>query len=81
MSSNAPFNNFCHKDYQRCRVGRQLYAAIESKALDLKLPRLVVEASITAKPFFQKMGFDVVQRQQVSCRGETFVNYAMVKPL
>jgi putative acetyltransferase len=72
---------YCHKDYQRCGVGRQLYAAIESKALALNLPRLFVEASITAKPFFQKMGFDVVQMQQVSCRGETFINYAMAKQL
>ncbi|NJR52247.1 MAG: GNAT family N-acetyltransferase [Leptolyngbyaceae cyanobacterium CSU_1_3] len=72
---------YCHKNYQRCGVGRQLYAAIESKALALKLSRLFVEASITAKPFFLRMGFAIVQPQTVTCRGETFINYVMEKVL
>jgi putative acetyltransferase len=72
---------YCHKDYQRCGVGRQLYSAIAQKAFDLKLDRLYTEASITAKPFFQRMGFSVVREQQVTCRGETFTNYAMEKIL
>ncbi len=82
LESNGHIDCFyCHKDYQRCGVGRQLYQAIESKASALNLRRLFVEASITAKPFFQKMGFEVVQMQQIDCRGETFVNYAMEKHL
>jgi putative acetyltransferase len=40
---------------------------------------LFTEASITAKPFFQRMGFSVVKEQEVSRRGETFINYAMEK--
>ncbi len=48
---------YCHKSYQRCGVGRQIYHAIETKAIELILRVLTTEASITAKPFFQKMGF------------------------
>jgi putative acetyltransferase len=70
---------YCHKNYQRCGVGRQLYEAIEAKAIELSLNRLFVEASITAKPFFERMGFLVVQEQKVTRRGETFVNYTMEK--
>lgn len=70
---------YCHKDYQRRGVGRQLYQSIEAKALDLKLYRLFVEASITAKPFFQRVGFAVVREQQVARRGIWFTNYAMEK--
>jgi putative acetyltransferase len=72
---------YCHKNYQRCGVGRQIYQAIEAKAVELSLNRLFVEVSITAKPFFQRMGFSVVQKQEVTCRGESFVNYVMEKSL
>lgn len=72
---------YCHKDYQRCGVGRKIYDAIEKKGLELGLKSLFTEASITAKPFFQNMGFMVLEAQQVSRRGETFINYAMTKTL
>jgi putative acetyltransferase len=72
---------YCHKDYQRCGVGSQIYRAIEAKALELSLERLFVEASITAKPFFQSMGFELIIEQQVFCRGQFFTNYAMEKRL
>ncbi len=72
---------YCHKDYQRCGVGRQIYQAIEVKALELTLDCLFVEASITAKPFFQRMGFSVVKAQQVNCRGQVLINYQMEKVL
>lgn len=70
---------YCHKDYQRCGVGRQIYRAIEAKAIELSLNRLFTEASITAKPFFQCMEFSVIKEQQVTRRGEVFINYAMEK--
>ncbi|CAN1212454.1 N-acetyltransferase domain-containing protein [Tumidithrix helvetica PCC 7403] len=72
---------YSHKNHQRCRVGSQIYRAIEAKAVDLGLCRVFVEASITAKPFFERMGFSVLSQQEVACRGETFVNYIMEKLL
>lgn len=72
---------FCHKQYQRCGVGSQIYRAIEAKALELGASRLFTESSITAKPFFQRMGFSIVKEQEIFCRGETFINYAMEKLL
>ena len=72
---------FCHKDYQRCGVGTRLYRAIEAQALELKIERLFVEVSITAKDFFKNRGFTVVKEQQVSCRGETLINFVMEKSL
>lgn len=70
---------YCHKNYQRCGVGSQIYRAIEAKAIELSVHRLFTEASITAKPFFQRQGFSVVKEQQVTRRDETFINYAMEK--
>ncbi|NJK60285.1 MAG: GNAT family N-acetyltransferase [Oscillatoriales cyanobacterium SM2_1_8] len=72
---------YCHKTYQRCGVGRQIYRAIEAKAVELSVSRLFIESSITAKPFFQRMGFSVVKEQKVIRRGATFINYAMEKLL
>jgi putative acetyltransferase len=72
---------YCHKDYQRCGVGRQIYQAIAVKALELTLDCLFVEASITAKLFFQRMGFSVVKAQQINCRGQVLINYQMEKVL
>ncbi|MBD2464487.1 GNAT family N-acetyltransferase [Oscillatoria sp. FACHB-1407] len=70
---------YCHRGYQRRGVGSQIYAAIEEKAIALGLNHLFVEVSITAKPFFQRMGFAIVKEQQVECRGEWLTNFVMEK--
>jgi len=72
---------YIHKDYQGQGVGRQIYQTIESKALDLSLPRLFLEASITARPFFERMGFVMVKEQQVIRRGQWLTNVVMEKKL
>lgn len=72
---------YCHKDHQRRGVGSQIYQAIERQANLLELDFLFVEASIIAKPFFQKMGFSIIRRQQVYRRGQTLINYSMRKSL
>ena len=38
---------------------------------------LTVDASITAKPFFERYGFQTVKQQRVECRGEWFINFYM----
>ncbi|HLO51974.1 MAG TPA: GNAT family N-acetyltransferase [Kamptonema sp.] len=70
---------YCHKNYQRCGVGSQIYRAIEAKAFELSISRLFAEVSITAKPFFQRMGFSIIKQQEVTRRDETFINYVMEK--
>ncbi|WP_041739345.1 GNAT family N-acetyltransferase [Calothrix sp. PCC 6303] len=72
---------YCHKNSQRIGVGKKIYSAIQTKAQELHINRLYTEASITAKPFFLNMGFKVVKEQNVQCRGEIFMNYAMEKLL
>lgn len=72
---------YCHYNYQGCGVGRKIYQALEKQAVQLQLTRLVTTASITAQPFFAKMGFSIVKQQCVTRRGETFTNYLMEKYL
>ncbi|XNM82575.1 GNAT family N-acetyltransferase [Escherichia coli] len=38
---------------------------------------LTVDASITAKPFFERYGFQTVKQQRVGCRGEWSINFYM----
>ncbi|MEC9693670.1 GNAT family N-acetyltransferase [Escherichia marmotae] len=38
---------------------------------------LTVNASITAKPFFERYGFQIVKQQNVECRGEWLTNFYM----
>ncbi len=64
-------------DHQGQGVGRQLLAAVVAEARRLGLARLFVEASITARPFFEAQGFAVSAEQVVTCRGAEFVNYRM----
>ena len=72
---------YCHKDYQRQGIGRLLYETIERQAMSTRRTSLFVEASITAKPFFERMGFSLLTEQTVSCRGQSFINFKMEKQL
>lgn len=62
-------------------VGRKIYADIERQAVQWKISRLFVEASITAKPFFERMGFSAVREQTVLARGTPLNNFVMEKLL
>ena len=58
---------------------RQGVASALLNALFVQIPTgtLTVEASITARPCFERHGFVVVAEQEVQARGETFVIYRM----
>jgi len=62
-------------------VGRGLYGAVERVARAEGLRRIFTEASITARPFFERHGFRVVREQTVTVRGVAMTNFAMEKLL
>lgn len=62
-------------------VGKRIYDAIEDRAKVLNIPLLFVEASITAKPFFARMGFAVIREQTVTVKGVGMNNFVMEKRL
>ncbi len=41
--------------------------------------RFYSEVSITARPFYERLGFKVVQEQTVEVRGQTLNNFVMEK--
>lgn len=68
---------YVHHEYQGCGVGSALMNEIFIKANALKLKRVFAEVSITAKPFFESKGFQVVRQQNVNIRGVELTNFVM----
>jgi putative acetyltransferase len=72
---------YCHADRQNVGVGTALFNKIQLIAGNLNLPKLFTEVSITAKPFFEHMGFTAIASQEVELRGAKLINYVMEKRL
>jgi putative acetyltransferase len=72
---------YVNKDFQGNGLAKLLLSEIELEAFRLKEPLLISDVSITAKPFFEKSGFQILQEQNVIVQGIEFVNYRMQKSL
>ena len=70
---------YVHHAYQGRGIASRLLERIEREAASLGVRRLYTEASITARPFFERRGFAVVEAQQVRYRDAVFTNYKMEK--
>lgn len=66
-------------DFQRRGVGRKLFEHVATEARRKGARRLTTNASITARSFFERMGFKVLREQQVEVRGVCLLNYQMEK--
>ena len=62
-------------------VGRRIYEAAEREAGELGLEAVSTEASLTARPFFERRGFHVMREQTVIRRGVGLTNFVMEKRL
>jgi putative acetyltransferase len=72
---------YVHADHQGRGVGRLLMTALEAEARRRGIGRLFTEASITARPFFERSGYALIAEQVVVCRDVEFVNFRMDKHL
>ena len=72
---------FVHKDFQGQGIAGKIYAQLEEKALELNSDYIDSDVSITAKPFFEKMGFTVLADQKVIRNAVELMNYRMLKIL
>jgi len=70
---------YCHADHQRQGVGSRLWSHAQRQAQSGGLSYWFTEASITARPFFEKHGFKILKVQEVQKCGVSFVNYRMGK--
>lgn len=72
---------FVDPQHQRQGVARALLEEAERRARELHAASLTADVSITARPFFERYGFFVEQRQEPVIQGVKLVNFRMRKPL
>jgi putative acetyltransferase len=72
---------YVHKDYQGKEIASRLYAEIEKEAIKKGQTQLIADVSITARPFFEKMGFTVIEEQTVLSQGVKLTNFRMAKTI
>ena len=72
---------FVHKDWQGKGVATALLAEVEGMAREYGVHVISTEASITARPFFEKRGYRVVKEQEVKANRLYMTNYVMEKNL
>lgn len=72
---------YVHHAHQHRGVGTALMARIEREGRRLGSSRLIADVSITAEPFFRRMGFRIVKRQVKIYRNRAFKQALMEKRL
>lgn len=70
---------FIHKDFQKLGIATAIVEKLENEAITHGVEEITTHASITAKPFFEKMGFAVFKEQQWPIRGVKLANFIMKK--
>jgi putative acetyltransferase len=72
---------FVHPRHQGIGAACLLLATVEREATARGLCRIFTEASLTARPFFEKRGFVVLARESAEKRGQALTNFRMEKRL
>ncbi len=72
---------FVHKHHQGQGIARALLERAEVQARAAGLTRLRTEASLTARPVFERHGYRVIEAQTVSRGDQRLRNFRMEKPL
>jgi len=72
---------FVSADHQGRGIARGLFGKLLKDAIDRSIQEITTDASITARPFFERTGFSVVREQSVECRGVWMTNYRMRRKL
>ncbi|MBO1520003.1 GNAT family N-acetyltransferase [Oceanisphaera pacifica] len=61
---------YVHHNHQGKGVGRALMQRLRAEAASRGLNQLYCEASITARPFFENMGFEFVEDRELERKGK-----------
>lgn len=72
---------YVHPDHGRSGVAAALLEHLTGIARRSGLAELTVEASLTARPVFERHGFRLVSEQTVERHGEKLLNFRMRRPL
>ena len=70
---------YVHHAFQRRGVARAILQQLEEQAKARGVTRFTTHASITARPFFERFGYVVLQRNEVVRAGISLTSYTMEK--
>lgn len=70
---------FVHKDYQGRGIASAIVKALELAALKQNIFNFTTHASITARPFFEKQGYQILRENTVIRKGVLLNNFIMSK--
>lgn len=70
---------FVHKDYQGLGIASAIVKALELAALKQNIFNFTTHASITARPFSEKQGYQILRENTVIRKGVTLNNFIMEK--
>ena len=68
---------YVHQSYQGQGVAGKLFSHASEVAISNGIKTLYVEASIVARPFFEKRGFFLLAKNVVQRNGQELINYSM----
>jgi putative acetyltransferase len=68
---------YVHPEFQRQGIGRALFQRVLTWASSQGSTHLTSDVSITARPFFENMGFRVVESQTIERQGIQLLNFKM----
>ncbi|MCV5925126.1 GNAT family N-acetyltransferase, partial [Escherichia coli] len=66
-------------EHQGKGIGRRLMEHVLNVGKQQRIYKFYSEVSITARPFYERLGFKVVQEQTVEVRGQKLRNFVMEK--
>ncbi|MFD1412600.1 GNAT family N-acetyltransferase [Oceanobacillus jeddahense] len=72
---------YVHKDKQRMGIASALLREVEKWAIKEEIPLIWTFSSITAKGFFEKNSFEVVEKENVERKGTVLSRFKMKKML
>ena len=70
---------YVHHEWIGKGIGKALMKEIFIRAKKSNIKRIFADVSITAKPFFEKMGFSVIKKQIIIRKGVELTNFPMEK--
>lgn len=71
---------YVHKDHQGKHIGTAVCDILEAQAAKTS-KKITVHSSLTARGFFEKRGYMIIRKQQVTRCGVSLTNFVMEKPL
>ena len=72
---------FTHPEFARRGVATRLYLRVEAALRAVGVLKIFTHASLAARPFFDRQGFELDGEERVECRGVYLRRFAMHKQL